>query len=119
MVEDIFSCSPVDGKVDKQLLTQHHECLVDRHLLHNFQLPTLDHNLPRGQHPTCCSVTDLHTWLGAVACGIDVGGGTPHNDYVSTYRTPEPHARCQYGTRVRWTGMVHSDWVCDLLCRAR
>ena len=65
-------------------------------------------------------MADFHTWLGAVSCGIDISGEAPgNNDYVSIYRIPEPHTACQYGTRVRWSGMVHSDWICDLLCKAR
>ena len=86
--------------------------------MHDFKLPTLDSQLPNGQLTTCCSATDFHTWLGALACGVDVSGEAP-DDYVSTYQVPEPHTVCQYGTRTRWTGMVHSDWVCDLLHRAR
>ena len=53
-------------------------------------------------------------WL----AGWTWSGDVP-DDYVSTYQTPEPHTTCRYGTRVRWTGMIHSDWICDLLCRAR
>ena len=109
----------IECKVDKKLLETRHDCVVDRQLLHDFKLPVVDCSIPRGQCSTCCSVTDIQMWLGAVACGVEVRGDAPESDYVSTYRTPEPHTTCRYGTRVRWTGMVHSDWVWDLLCRAR
>lgn len=102
----------------KELLAVRHECVVERQLLHNFPLPTLDHKFPSGQNGISCSAIDCHTWLGAVACGVDVCGDVP-DDYVSTYQTPEPHTMCQYGTKIRWTGMIHSDWLCDLLCRAK
>ena len=65
-----------------------------------------------------CSASDLYTWLGALACGVNLTGEEP-DDYVSTFRTPEPHSVCRYGIRTRWSGMVHSDWICDLLGRAR
>ena len=105
--------------VGKELLRKCHKCVVDRQLLHNFQLPTLDCRLPnREEGGKQCSAEEFHTWLGALACGVDISGEVP-NYYVSTYQTPEPHTMCQYGTRARWTGMVHSDWVCDLLSRVR
>ena len=99
-----------------------HSCVRDKQLVHNFPLPTLDSRHTCGARESglevSCSAADLLSWLGALACGVDVSGEVP-GDYVSKFQIPEPYTLCRYGTRTRWTGMVHSDWVCDLLLRAR
>ena len=104
--------------IGKEVLARCHKCRVDTKALNNFQLPVLNCHLPHEEDLKSCRATDFHTWLGALACGVDISGETP-SDYVSTFTTPEPHTSCQHGVRTRWTGMVHSDWVCDLLCKAR
>ena len=91
-----------------------HSCVRDKQLVHNFPLPTLDSRHTCGARESglevSCSAADLLSWLGALACGVDVSGEV---------QIPEPNTLCRYGTRIRWIGMVHSDWVCDLLLRAR
>ena len=106
-----------------ELFSQSHSCTQHQELVHYFQLPTVDSQQPHGTRESDtvkanCSAFDLSTWLGGLACGVDTSGETP-DDYVSTFQTPEPHRPYKYGTRVRWTGMVHTDWVCGLLQRAR
>ena len=94
---------------------------MEKDLLHSFPLPSASWEHPQGHsedgHLLHCSAAELHTWLGAVACGVDMDGAP--GDYVSTFVPPEPHSLCQYGTRTRWTGMLHSRFICDLLERIR
>ena len=88
--------------------------------LQNFPLPTLltehPHGLTEGMERLSCSASELHTWTGAVACGIeDIYKGAAPGNYVSTFIPPEPHSMCQNGIRTRWTGMISSKHICTLL----
>ncbi len=107
---------------DQQFLgdfkAQRHKCSTDKELLHNFPLPVLSGDHPHGgienDAMVSCPAVELQTWLGAIACGVDMPTGQS-DDYVSTFGAPEPYSICQYGTRTRWTGMVSSQWICSLL----
>ncbi len=91
------------------------ECLS----LTDVSLPVLEGDSPHGSHGDAarealsCSAEDLHTWLGGVACGIE-GGGAP-GDYISTFTPPEPLAAHQNGIRMRWTGMLTTQYLCSML----
>ena len=56
-----------------------------------------------------CLASELHTWVGSVACGLDIYEGAVPGDYVSTFIPPEPHTICQRGVKTRWTGMMSSN----------
>ena len=88
-------------------------------LLKDFPLPTLQsehpHRLTEESDTVSCSATELHTWIGAMACGLDIYEGAAPGDYVSTFTPPEPHTVCQIGIRTRWTGMVSSKHICTLM----
>ena len=93
-------------------------CEVTQQLLREFPLPELKpehpHGLSEGTEDLSCSASDLQTWLGAVACGLDVYEGAAPGDYVSTFIPPDPHSLCRNGIRTRWTGMVSSKHICNL-----
>ena len=94
-------------------------CDVMGQPLHNFPLPTLQpdhhHGLTEGTEVLSCSADELHSWLGAVVCGLDVYEGAAPGDYVSTFVPPEPHFICQNGIRTRWTGMLSTKQICTLV----
>ena len=94
-------------------------CEVMRQPLHDFALPTLQpehpHGLTEGTEVLSCSADELHPWLGAVVCGLDVYEGATPGNYVSTFVPPEPHSICRNGIRTRWTGMVSTKFICTLL----
>ena len=94
-------------------------CVSTTELLKDFPLPTLQpehpHGLLEGADTLSCSATELHTWIGAVACGLDIYEGAALGNYVSTFVPPEPHAVCRNGIRTRWTGMVSSKHLCTLM----
>ena len=94
-------------------------CENTTELLKDFPLPALlsehPHGLTEGTDTISCSATELHIWIGAVACGLDVYKGATPGDYVSTFTPPEPHTVSQNGIRTRWTGMVSSKRICTLL----
>ena len=91
----------------------------EKEILKNFCLPLIEGNFPHGHHDcgeeVSCSALDMHTWLGAVSCGLTVYDGGAPGDYVSTFTPPEPSSLCQHGVRTRWTGMVSSHHSCSLL----
>ena len=94
-------------------------CESKTELLKDFPLPILQPEHPHGQtegaNTISCSAAELHTWVGAVACGLDIYEGGAPGDYVSTLVPPEPHTVCQNGTRTRWTGMVSSKHISTLM----
>ena len=92
---------------------------ASQEVLDDFLLPLISGDSPHGLHDNgetvSCSAEEMHTWLGAVSCGIQVYSGGVPGDYVSTFTPPEPHSLCQYGIRTRWTGMVSSQHIFHLL----
>ncbi len=111
-----------DQPFTEDFRAQRHQCLVEKELLHSFLLPAASGPHPHGHIvndvTVACSAAELQTWLGAIACGVEVTAGRS-DDYVSTFCSPEPHSICQYGTRTRWTGMIDSHWICSLLDNTR
>ena len=53
--------------------------------------------MPEGTDTISCSATELHIWIGAVACGLDVYIGATPSDYVSTFTPPELSAIMESG----------------------
>ena len=103
-----------DFKATKQ------SCEIDQELFKDFSLPTIKGDHPHGDSVVCCSVEEFHTWLGAVSCGIlNTYEESAPDDYVSTFILPEPHSRCKRGSRMRWTGMISSRYISDLLKSVR
>ena len=94
-------------------------CESKTELLKDFPLPTLQpehpHGLTEEADTVSCSATELHTWIGAVACGLDIYEGAAPGNYVSTVTPPEPHTVCKNGIGTRWTGMVSSKHICTLM----
>lgn len=126
----LIHCSvlcPADSPTasEQQLLedfrAKRRECVVEKDLLHSFLLPSASWEHPlghsEGSQPLHCSAAELHTWLGAVACCADTEGSP--GDYVSAFAPPEPYSMCHYGTRTKWTGMVHSRFISNILERIR
>ena len=100
-----------------------HYCSVDQQVITNSTLPVIRGDSPHGLHDAgqavCCSAQDVHTWLGAVACGLDVyKEGSPGN-YVTTFEPPEPIWECDHGMRSRWTGMVSAGYIWTLISALR
>ena len=92
-------------------------------------VPVIGGDSPHGSYGngdmTLCTAGDVHTWLGAVASGVEQGycggvaeGGAP-GDFVSTLTPPHPTTPGQHGTRTRWTGMVTSIDICSILRKMR
>ncbi len=91
-------------------------CKFDSETLTNFSLPVVDGGHPDGCYDdsgteVCCSARELYTWLGGVACGLDVYDGGAPGDYVTTFSVPEPHVHCEHGARGRWTGLITSGQI--------
>lgn len=99
--------------------------------LTDLRVPVIGGDFPHGSYGngdmTLCTAEDVHTWLGAVSCGVEQAycggvacheGGAP-GDFVSTLTPPHPTTPGQHGTRTRWTGMVTSIHICSILRNMR
>lgn len=89
--------------------------LEERATFTDLCLPLIRGDSPHGRHGTCCA-EEVHTWLGAIACGIEVAydEGGP-GDYVSTFTPLQPVTPKQHGIKTRWNGMVTSSHICSIL----
>ena len=101
------------------------ENLTEEFHLTNLSYPVIKGDVPHGCHDNgevlTCSAEELHTWLGAMGCGLVGAGpegyidaGSP-GDYVSTFEPPHPLTHGKHGTRTRWSGMVTSEYICSIL----
>ena len=41
------------------------------------------------------------------------------DEYISRFTLPELGTTCQYGTRTRWSGMIHSEQIVHLITKAK
>ena len=92
------------------------DCHLEQEIVKDFQLPLVTSEHPHGLHDDngtelCCSAQDLHTWLGGVACGLDVYEEGAPDDYVSTFSLPECSVPCEGGVRARWSGMLPACFI--------
>jgi len=98
-----------------------HGCHYELEVVRDFRLPFITSQHPHGLHDDNgaelrCSAQDLHTWLGGVACGLDVYEGGAPGDYASTFTEPESSVPCKVGVRARWSGMVSSCFIWEVAC---
>lgn len=96
------------------------DCQFDQEVLTDFSLPVLDSDHPHGLHSdtgtdVCASAQEVHTWLGGVACGLDVYEGGAPGDYVTTMCLPECCEECGCGVRARWSGMLAARHIWKLV----
>ena len=107
-----------DFKATKQ------ECHFEQEVLTDFALPVINGEHPRGHHDDTgvevySGAQDFHTWLGGVACGLDVYEGGAPGDYVTTFSPPECSEECEDGVRARWSGMVTANHIWRLISLLR
>lgn len=110
-----------DSKFAHDFKAIRRDCQLLNQSLTTVPLPMLHgdhpHGLVKDGQALSCTVQELHTWLGVVAHNglTSFYEDSTVDNYVSRFLPPEPHSKCQNGTRTRWTGMVSSAAIAHVL----